>query len=233
MHARYYSPGVRRFLTVDPVISEAALSIPQRWNRYTYVSNNPLRFTDPTGQYVCKAASQVACDTIELSMKMMRFAAARMSFADGRTRMQKVVNAYGNANDPTTKISTVWVDPKYANGAPMLQPDELGRALRDGSVMVSLLHIHDKYINSNARAFTALGGTLTHEGDHALRPGLLSLPQDAHPSRLALLYYEYEAYKLEKAFYGLTSFPGMAPDPIAGATRSADRDCSSAGGCDP
>jgi RHS repeat-associated protein len=47
MHARYYSPISGRFLSVDPVLGDPR--VPQSWNRYAYVQNNPLRYTDPTG----------------------------------------------------------------------------------------------------------------------------------------------------------------------------------------
>jgi len=51
MHARYYSSLQGRFLSVDPVIDfNHAMSRPQVWNRYAYVSDNPLRYTDPTGK---------------------------------------------------------------------------------------------------------------------------------------------------------------------------------------
>ena len=49
--ARYYRTGVARFTTVDPELNvKEALVDPQRWNRYAYVRNNPLRFTDPDGK---------------------------------------------------------------------------------------------------------------------------------------------------------------------------------------
>jgi RHS repeat-associated protein len=52
MHARYYSPGMGRFLSVDPVLDvKAAMAEPEVWNRYSYVTNNPLMFTDPDGRY--------------------------------------------------------------------------------------------------------------------------------------------------------------------------------------
>jgi RHS repeat-associated protein len=51
MHARYYDPNVGRFLSVDPVMNvETALREPQSWNRYSYVTNNPLKYTDPDGR---------------------------------------------------------------------------------------------------------------------------------------------------------------------------------------
>lgn len=48
MHARYYNPELGRFLSIDPVLGDP--KSPQSWNRYTYVSNNPINATDPTGK---------------------------------------------------------------------------------------------------------------------------------------------------------------------------------------
>lgn len=48
MHARYYSPGTGRFLSVDPAGYDPKR--PQSWNRYSYVMNNPINMTDPTGR---------------------------------------------------------------------------------------------------------------------------------------------------------------------------------------
>ncbi|MCX5450664.1 polymorphic toxin-type HINT domain-containing protein [Streptomyces nigrescens] len=45
--AREYDPETGRFLSVDPVLDPAD---PQQINGYTYGNNNPLTFSDPTGQ---------------------------------------------------------------------------------------------------------------------------------------------------------------------------------------
>jgi len=50
MHARYYNANLGRFLSVDPTWSSADLGQPQSWNRYSYVLNNPVRYTDPDGR---------------------------------------------------------------------------------------------------------------------------------------------------------------------------------------
>jgi RHS repeat-associated protein len=51
MHARYCSPIIGRFLSVDPVLdSQATAKKPQKWNRYSYVLGNPLQYNDITGQ---------------------------------------------------------------------------------------------------------------------------------------------------------------------------------------
>ena len=46
--ARYYASQTGRFTSPDPMTGNA-LRVPQRWNRYAYALNNPLRFGDPDG----------------------------------------------------------------------------------------------------------------------------------------------------------------------------------------
>jgi RHS repeat-associated protein/uncharacterized repeat protein (TIGR01451 family) len=45
--ARFYSPKLGRFLSADSIVPNPAN--PQDLNRFSYVLNNPLRYTDPTG----------------------------------------------------------------------------------------------------------------------------------------------------------------------------------------
>ena len=47
MRARYYVPSIGRFASADTIVPNPGE--PQSFNRYSYVNNNPLRFTDPTG----------------------------------------------------------------------------------------------------------------------------------------------------------------------------------------
>jgi RHS repeat-associated protein len=54
--ARYLSAKIGRFTTVDPVYTwQENLVDPQRWNRYAYARNNPLRYVDPDGRAVMLA----------------------------------------------------------------------------------------------------------------------------------------------------------------------------------
>jgi RHS repeat-associated protein len=47
--ARYYASAQGRFTGADPLPTSAKLELPQTWNRYVYVDNNPLRLIDPSG----------------------------------------------------------------------------------------------------------------------------------------------------------------------------------------
>jgi RHS repeat-associated protein len=53
---RYYSPGTGRFLTADPYVSMAAVTNPSQWNRYAYVSGDPINKYDPYGLFECGPA---------------------------------------------------------------------------------------------------------------------------------------------------------------------------------
>ncbi len=68
MHARYCSPHLRRFLSVDPARSSAKPGVPQSWNRYSYARNNPVKFVDPDGKIIETAwdAANVAAGVVSL-----------------------------------------------------------------------------------------------------------------------------------------------------------------------
>ena len=48
-HARYYANIQGRFTSPDPFAGSAMVTNPQTFNRYSYVGNNPVNSTDPTG----------------------------------------------------------------------------------------------------------------------------------------------------------------------------------------
>lgn len=47
MGGRLYDPTLGRFLSPDPMVGRPKNS--QNWNRYSYVMNNPMKYSDPTG----------------------------------------------------------------------------------------------------------------------------------------------------------------------------------------
>ncbi|VVM22810.1 hypothetical protein BSPWISOXPB_5231 [uncultured Gammaproteobacteria bacterium] len=49
MNGRVYDPQIGRFLSADPYIQSPYNT--QSYNRYSYTINNPLKYTDPTGNF--------------------------------------------------------------------------------------------------------------------------------------------------------------------------------------
>ncbi len=106
--ARYYSARLGRFLSVDPLLSSGRPSDPQTWNRYQYVSGNPLRFVDPTGLYVCEGMKRLCMD---FANALKQVARARNSFkkeSSEYNRLNDSLQAYGKRGvDNSVKITFV------------------------------------------------------------------------------------------------------------------------------
>ena len=51
LRARWYNPYLNQFIQPDTIVLDPRT--PADWNRYAYVRNNPIRYTDPTG-HRCK-----------------------------------------------------------------------------------------------------------------------------------------------------------------------------------
>ncbi len=54
----WFSPYINHFISADTIV--ASYANPQALNRYSYVTNNPLKYTDPTGHMQCED-NQGAC----------------------------------------------------------------------------------------------------------------------------------------------------------------------------
>ncbi|MBC7228457.1 MAG: RHS repeat-associated core domain-containing protein [Thermoflexales bacterium] len=60
--ARYYDPALGRFISPDPIVPEPGN--PQALNRYGYVNNNPLRYTDPSGHALTCGWGEGGCESL-------------------------------------------------------------------------------------------------------------------------------------------------------------------------
>ena len=55
--ARMYQNRHGRFTAVDPLLASVSLTNPQTFNRYSYTSNNPVNYNDPSGLAWCRTGS--------------------------------------------------------------------------------------------------------------------------------------------------------------------------------
>ncbi|MCQ2143679.1 MAG: glycohydrolase toxin TNT-related protein, partial [Bacteroidales bacterium] len=59
MNARLYDPFLGRFLSPDPHVQSPDFT--QNFNRYSYALNNPLKYTDESGEFVVTSALVIGC----------------------------------------------------------------------------------------------------------------------------------------------------------------------------
>jgi RHS repeat-associated protein len=102
---RLYHSRLFRWMSPDPAGKAAAkVGNPQSWNRYAYVLNNPLSYTDPLGLFTwaanCNDAANAACrqqrEAFRSSLKELT--KARDAFEKGSKdykKLDKVLGAYG------------------------------------------------------------------------------------------------------------------------------------------
>jgi RHS repeat-associated protein len=93
--ARYYASTQGRFTSSDPLLSSGSVYAPQTWNRYSYTINNPLKYTDQFGMYICNGTKD-QCKDVENGLKKLE--KARDSFKKGSNeynRLDRSLNAYG------------------------------------------------------------------------------------------------------------------------------------------
>ena len=100
--ARYYNSQHARFTTTDPLLASGRPADPQTWNRFIYVINNPLRYTDPTG--LCEAPSGLKAGQVGFCFEA--FIGAKTVGVGGLGHGD---NRSFNGNDPNaTARVTVW-----------------------------------------------------------------------------------------------------------------------------
>jgi RHS repeat-associated protein len=134
MNGRIYDPALGRFMTPDPNVQ--FIGNLQSYNRYSYVLNNPLRYTDPTGFFlglsgqswlkigtslatiaVCAASSGAGCVAAVLNFALLNMA---VSVSEGAPLGQAALAtgiglAVGFATGGVVQGDALWV--AMVNGA--------------------------------------------------------------------------------------------------------------------
>ena len=149
--ARYNPSSMGRFMTPDPLGGK--LVDPQTLNRYSYVINNPLRYTDPTGLYTCKDDDN-QCKTKQDT----QFEKARQADLARGGDAARAAAAYGDpTKDNHVAVGFADLDKKGEGGVTRstLGADEKGNLFAQSDVT----------INSKLSG-TAFEAAVGHEGSH-------------------------------------------------------------------
>ncbi len=151
--ARYFGGGnnVGRFMTPDSLGGK--LIDPQTLNKYAYVRNSPMTFTDPTGLYTCKD------DNNKRKTKQdIKFEKARKADLARGGDAARAAAAYGDpTHDNHVAVGFADLDKKGEGGVTVstLGADEKGNLFAQSDVT----------INSNLKD-TQLEAAVGHEGSH-------------------------------------------------------------------
>lgn len=111
--ARYHSYNLGRFSSPDPLLLSARLDIPQTWNRYSYVVNNPLALVDndglyPSPAYNCSATVKACLNDeqrriLDASAKNFGTKTGEALYTDLNEKQQ---NAFVNITDKLGSLKT-------------------------------------------------------------------------------------------------------------------------------
>ena len=98
MNGRIYDPVLGRFLSADPFIQAATNS--QSLNRYSYVWNNPLNATDPSGYIVVTAIAALASAAVKYGVVAQITTTILTAYQIYNTfqMVKSVINAYNAWN---------------------------------------------------------------------------------------------------------------------------------------
>jgi len=151
--ARYFGSSLGRFSSPDPLmIMRQKLTDPQQWNMYAYVRNNPLRFLDPTGMYIC-GGTEKECAAFEKARQ----------------------NALKSKDKDTVRAAKAYGDPGKDNGvnvgfAKDLKGDRGGQVTRrGGGIEADPNSPNGLRATLNVTIKSDLAGdeeTMAHEGSH-------------------------------------------------------------------
>lgn len=167
--ARYYSSAHGRFTSVDPLAASSNVNNPQTFNRYTYVVNNPVNFTDSTGM-------SLELDPFELLddgplLRMIEGAEQRLSEMQKRRQRQPQRQPEKKKKKKKPQVVDLAKDKTINKGVEEIRKTGKPLAPGEAPVLAALKVIPgDTYNVENATVIDAYGGETTWEDAITVRP---------------------------------------------------------------
>jgi len=159
---RYNASSLGRFMTPDPLhIIKQKLIDPQQWNMYAYVRNNPLRFVDPTGEYLVNCAQgDKKCNKAADNFEKQR----QKDLNSKDQKVQDAAKAWGDRgqdNHVNVTFKTQAQVDADAHTQPGYKTDAIVSASADANHQPNVQAEFSESLKGSS-----LGQTLAHEGSH-------------------------------------------------------------------
>jgi RHS repeat-associated protein len=166
--ARYLSGVQGRFTSPDAYGVDQHPEDPQSWNLYAYGRNNPIKFVDPSGEYVCADnITRDQCDNFQKSLDLAQAAANQLKDKYGAdsteyTDAQRAIDAYGK-KDIDNGVLVKMGDPGAgAGGRTDVAGERVARTNANPEGQNIVVTLRESAFNGSATA----GLTAEHEGSH-------------------------------------------------------------------
>ena len=110
-NARWYDGSLGRFLSPDTIVPTSTQGT-QAWDRYAFVNNNPVRYTDPSGHRVDDGCQTEGCNLTSLQKAINAQKLARLEYdPTGLKQAQNTKIAETILYDGTELIVTLLFEP--------------------------------------------------------------------------------------------------------------------------
>jgi hypothetical protein len=152
-------PAAARFLSVDPV--PANPNNGANFNRYDYTNDNPYKFTDPDGRYVCSGSS-AQCTVISSALTKTADAAGKLPAGSTEQKaLNKVLKLYGKEG-VKNGVSVKFSNDTFANTT-MSKSQQV-------TISFNPTQMHNAFAgrSDGSQESVESAGTVAHEGQHGV-----------------------------------------------------------------
>jgi RHS repeat-associated protein len=185
---RYYDSASGREAQSDPMGLRGGL------NTYAYAANNPLRYFDPSGLWVCNGSTD-QCNSFSQGLQALQNASTSSDIPSYMQQdLANIVAAYGAKGDPNVFINF-----------DSLQAGVKGRTGKNKSGCGSITLDSSKLLDPGNTA-NQWGATIAHEGQHLVD----EIEGDATGYRIPVMDSEVNAYTSEAYFDQAQQYPEIS-----------------------
>jgi RHS repeat-associated protein len=171
MQHRYYDPDTARFLSIDAVAPVAGN--PVTFNRYSYVGDNPITRTDPTGDYLCGGNSQ-QCTQIRTALSDTAKDAAKLPAGSKGQNTLLAIGAFYGKEGVDNHVNVAFGPANGNNSITETKGDSPENRVTTITFNLKSIAVAGSYPGTNTK--TELAGAVAHEGANGIQGRFFGQP---------------------------------------------------------